>query len=116
VSSTFDALAFAKGLVQPARDLIAPHLASFGDDAAEISAKLALIEQDVQLTIQAIILSNDVTMTRGLQEDLARFLPARRDAIMAIAAGKLASSTAATFDAVLAVVVKAAIIAAKAFL
>jgi hypothetical protein len=111
----FDSKAFALGLVQPLRDAAAPHLADIGDALGEWNDRVDMLEKDITLTLRAMQAHTDPGSLKSLQDDLTRIMPARRDALMAILVSRLSSDAQATFDAILTVVVKAAVIAAKAF-
>lgn len=114
--ASFDPATFAQGLVGPLQDAVQANLGSFKEDAQDVLDRTKVLASDVRDVLSALAVETDPVKVQALRDDLALFLPARRAAIMAIVASHLASDVQATFDAVLFVVVKAAVVAAKSFL
>lgn len=107
---------FAKSLADPLRDLGKKHAAELGDAYKDYEERVAHIEDDAQRTLLALETASEDWRIRVLQEDLKRFLPARRAAVESILVSRVSSEAKAAFDAALEVTIKAVVIAAKAFI
>ena len=109
--SVFDARSFAHSILADVRI----QLASILPDAPELRARLAAFQADVEVTLSALAVETDPERSNSLREDLERFLPARKAAIVSAARSRLAASFQASLEAALAIAVRAAVIVARAF-
>jgi hypothetical protein len=114
-STKFDPTAFAQGLVDPLREAVSPFLASATADAKALVAQFDVLEGDVTRTLLALEAATDDKTRALLQDDLTKFLPARKQALIAEIVSKGASDAEAVAEVALTVLVKAATIAAKSF-
>ena len=107
---------YVKSLVGPLRELGKAHAASLGDAYADYEERVSRIEEDAQATLAALETATDEWKIKLLKGDLERFLPARRSAVQSILISRVSSEAKATFDEALEFAIKAAVIAAKAFI
>lgn len=107
---------FAKSLVDPLRELGKKHAKALGVAYDDYKERVDLIEEDVEKTLAALETATNPTDIARLKTDLDLVLPARRAAVEAIAISYLSSEAEATFKEALEFTIKAAVIAAKAFI
>lgn len=110
--STFEAGLYASAILAEARELVL----DLGSEAGYLVAELQTFQLDVEATIAAMEAERDPRRLKALQEDLERFLPARKAAIMSAAESAASSSVQAALETALNVAVKAGLAIAKAFL
>jgi hypothetical protein len=111
-----DPVALAKESMGPLREALAPILKQGGQDARDMSRKISELEDDVAATVKALAETQNPGQAALLREDLDRFLPARKAAIMAQAISTGASDTQAAAEAALDVAIKIALAVGKAML
>ena len=109
--STFDAEIFAQVALADVRELIDES----SQDSAEVRVELAQLRQDMEATLAALEVERDARRARALRDDLERFLPARKAAILSAAESKFSSELKAALENTLTVAAKATVIVAKAF-
>jgi hypothetical protein len=105
--SVFDAATFAQVILQGARNEI-------GEDE-ELAQELGELEKDVEATLAALEIEADGRKASALKDDLARFLPARKAAILSAARSKRSVYMAAALETALEIATQGALAVAKAF-
>jgi hypothetical protein len=111
----FDAAAFAEQMVGPVEAAMAPFLAKAGEDALALVAEVAAFKKDVAGTIAAFPTATP-SVLKLLQDDIATFFPARRDAILAQAEAIGATDMQAALEVALEIAVKVGVAVAKSFI
>lgn len=114
--SEFDPEVFAASLVQPVKDAVAPFVAVATAEAKALIVEVESLESDVEATMAALQVERSVARAQALHRDLEMFLPARKDAIIAQAVALGATDLQGALEAVLTVVLKAAVIVGKSFI
>jgi len=109
--STFDAEIFAQTVLADARDVVDKNQ----DDSAEVRVELAQLRQDIEATLAALEVERDSRRARALRDDLEKFLPARKAAILSAAQSRFSSEVQAALENALSLATRAAVIVAKAF-
>ncbi len=116
MATTFDVKEFASLIVQPLREVLAAALTRSTDEVFAIKRMLEELEGDVAATLTALEMAPNDRIRKLLRDDLEKFLPARRDALLALLATQASSDVQAAAQAALEVVVRAAVSVAKAFI
>ena len=92
---------------------VRPHVEKGLEDLAEFRFAWADLEADTAATLERSVLSTDAKERRELAEDLERYLPARRAALVSIVATRAGSTAHAAFSAALDVAIKVVVGVAK---
>lgn len=115
-----DARSFADSIMSDARALLSGVL----NDAPELRARLAAFQADVEVTISSLEIETDPEMSRAIREDLERFLPARKAAVVSAARARYASdfhllppnqTQIESLESALTFAIRASVIVARAF-
>lgn len=109
-----DAVALAKTAVGPLREALAPILKQGTQDARDLARKLSDLEDDVAITVRTLQAETNPVKAALLREDLERFLPSRRAAILSQIASAGASDVEAAATVALDVGIKVAVSVARA--
>jgi hypothetical protein len=106
--STFDARAFTQTLLEAARNEI-------GNDE-DLAKELSELEKDLEATLAALEMESDKRRANALGDDLVKFLPARKAAILSAARSRRSIYMAAALESALEIATQAALAVAKGFL
>jgi hypothetical protein len=106
--SIFDAGTFTQAILEGARNEI-------GQDA-ELAKELSELEKDLEATLAALEIESDGRRALALRDDLVRFLPARKAAILSMVRSRRSIYMAAALESALEIATQGALAVAKAFL
>src|SRR3954467_1392704 len=109
--STFDAEIFAQAALADVRGL----LTDSEHNSAELKQELQELQDDIEATLAAIEVEKDSRRARAPRDDLEKFLPARKAAILSAAQSWVGGELAQTLENALTLATRAAVIVAKAF-
>lgn len=109
--STFDAEVFAVTVLVDVREILNSYLRV----PAETSMEVSELQQDIEATMMALEIERDGRRAQALRDDLVRFLPARKAAILASVPHITVLHSTALSQA-LELACRATLIAAKAFI
>lgn len=111
----FDFQRFALATLEDAAKSVRPEALKALQESERAGKALLGLSNDTQATLIAIQSEQNPKMLANLQRDLETTLPARKASILSMVESELASDAKAALDHILEVVIKAIIIAAKAF-
>lgn len=109
--SIFDAEIFAQAALADVRGLIADQSAN----ATEVTTELTELEKDIEATLAALEVEKDGRRAHALRDDLEKFLPARKAAILSAAQSRFSSELQRALENALTLATRASVIVARAF-
>jgi len=111
----FDPKAFAKEVLKDIQKAGKPALKEAFEDGKDAKKALDRYEKAVEDTFAALKVETDPVKITALQHDLEKVLPARKAAIISAAVTELSGDVMAFLETALDIAIKAAVVAAKAF-
>ncbi len=109
--STFDAEIFAQAALAEVRGLVNESACAY----ASLEAALKELQDDIEATLAALEVERDGRRARALREDLERFLPARKAAILSAAESRASKQFKEALEHALTLATRVTVIVAKAF-